>query len=46
MTIIITIITYSMAKQSLKSFDRPLMSVSLSDSILVILIFDWRQSDE
>ena len=35
----ITLLTYSMAQQPLKSFDRPLMKVSLSDSILVILIF-------
>ena len=33
------IITYSMAQQPLKSFDRPLMRVSLSNSILVTLIF-------
>ena len=32
-------VTYSMAQQPLKSFDRPLMKVSLSDSILVTLIF-------
>ena len=29
----------SMAQQPLKSFDRPLMRVPLSDSILVTLIF-------
>ena len=29
----------------LKNFDRPLMRVYLSDSILVTLIFFWRQSD-
>ena len=31
--------TYSMTQQPLKSYDRPLMRVSLSDSILVTLIF-------
>ena len=36
---IIIIITHSMAQQPLKSFDRPLVRVSLSDSILVTLIF-------
>ena len=33
------ILTYSMAQEHLKSFDRPLMRVSLSNPILVILIF-------
>ena len=37
--IIIIIITYSMAQQPLKSSDHPLMRVSLSNSILVTLIF-------
>ena len=37
--IIIIIITYPMAQQRLRSFDRPLMRVSLSDSILATLIF-------
>ena len=32
-------ITYSMPQQPLISFDRPLMRVSLSDSLLVTLIF-------
>ena len=32
-------ITYSVAQQPLKSIDRPLVRVSLSDSILIILIF-------
>jgi hypothetical protein len=36
--ILTTRITYSMAQQPLKSFDRPLLRVSLSDSILVTLI--------
>jgi Uncharacterized conserved protein (DUF2042). len=35
--ILITLLTYSMAQQPLKSFDRFLMRVSLSDSILVTL---------
>ena len=40
------LLTYSMAQQPLKSFDLPLMMVSLFDSILVTLIFfDERQSD-
>ena len=30
-----TFLTYSMAKQPVKSFDRPLMRVSLSNSMLV-----------
>ena len=38
--IIIIIIIYSMTQQPLKSFDRPLMKVSISGSILVTLIFD------
>ena len=33
------LLTYSTAQQPLKSFDRPLMRISLSNSILVILIF-------
>ena len=33
------VFTYSKAQQPLKSFDRHLMRVSLSNSILVILIF-------
>ena len=40
-----SILTYSMAQQPLKSFDRPPMKVSLSDSILVTLFFYYRQSD-
>ena len=32
------ILTYSIAQQPLKSFDRPLMRVSLSNSILVTLV--------
>ena len=31
--------TYSIAQQPLKSFDRPLMRVSLSNSILVTVMF-------
>ena len=37
--------TYSRAQQPLKSFHRALTRVSLSDSILVTLIFYQRQSD-
>ena len=36
---ITSLCSYSMAQQPLKSFDRPLMRVSLSNSILVTLIF-------
>ena len=39
------LLSYFIAKQPLKNFDRPLMRVSLSNSILVTLIFDQRQSD-
>ena len=34
-----SILTHSMAQQPLKSFDRALMRISLSDSILVTLVF-------
>ena len=34
------LLTYSIAQQPLKGFDRPLMRVSLSDSIIVTLIFN------
>ena len=34
-----TVLTYSIAKKPLKSFDRPVMRVYLSDSMLVTLIF-------
>ena len=32
------LVTHSMAQQPLKSFDRPLITVSLSDSILVTVL--------
>ena len=40
------LLTYFMAQQPLKCFDRRLMRVSLSDSILVTLIFYLRQNGE
>ena len=39
MSVIVVILTYSMAQQPLNSFDRPLMRVSSFNSILVTLIF-------
>ena len=36
--LLIYFLTYSVAQQALKNFDRPLMRVSLSNSIIVTLI--------
>ena len=41
----IMINNYSMAQQPLKSYERPLMRVSLSNLIILTFIFYYRQND-